>query len=142
VIEQPPPAEVGPLTSDPNRSEDTALIEVALSRHMTDNATAAVAELSVQLDRADRRIAVRGELDLATVPVLVRTMATLRELDPGDSTIDLSGLTFIDAAGVGCLVDHAAQVTALGAKISMVGATSRVRRVFDIVGLVELLQAA
>ncbi len=77
---------------------------------------------------------------MATVPVLAQVLAILRNLDPGDSAIDLSGVTFIDAAGLGCLVDHAARVSAFGAKASIVGATPRVRRVFDIAGLGALAQ--
>ncbi len=116
------------------------MIDAALPsapRHEQSEPTAA---LAVQLDRSERRISVRGELDMATVPVLAQVMARLLDLNPGGDIIDLSGVTFIDAAGLGCLVGHAAQVAALGAKISVVGVSPRVRRVFDIVGLDELLE--
>lgn len=98
--------------------------------------------LAVQLDRSERRISVRGELDMATVPVLAQVMAMLLDLAPGDSTIDLSGVTFIDAAGLGCLVEHAAQLAAVGAKVRVVDVTPHVHRVFDLVGLGGLLEAS
>lgn len=100
------------------------------------------APLAVHLDRTERRVSVTGELDMATVPLLAQVMAMLLDFDRGDSTVDLSGVTFIDASGLGCLVDYAAQLAAAGAKFSVVDATPRVHRVFDMVGLGDLLEAS
>ena len=50
-----------------------------------------------------------GEIDFAAVPVLADAMYQLIDLQPGDSTIDLAGVSFIDAAGLGCLVGFANQ---------------------------------
>lgn len=117
------------------------LIEAALLVPTADNDVADTAELSVQLDRAERRITVRGEFDLAGVPALADVMALQIALDPGDTTIDLSGVSFIDAAGMGCLVGFANQLAEYGSKVSLMGASARLRRVFDIVQLGGLLQA-
>lgn len=77
---------------------------------------------------------------MATVQVLAEAIATLLDLGPGDTTIDISGTTFIDAAGLNCLVEYSTQVGARGAKMTVVGATPRVRRVFDLVNLGDLLE--
>lgn len=69
-------------------------------------------------------------------------MAKLLDVNPGSSTIDIGGLTFIGAAGLTCLLDFAGQLTARGATTSVVGATPRLRRVFRIVGLTHLLEAS
>lgn len=98
--------------------------------------------LAVQLDRSERHITVRGELDMASVPVLADMMALLLDVNPGDSMIDICGLSFIDAAGLGCLVGFANQLAVSGSKISVVGASPRLRRVFDLVQLGGLLQAS
>jgi anti-anti-sigma factor len=103
---------------------------------------APLAAFDVQLDRSERRICVGGELDMATVPVLARAMALLLDIDPVDSIVDLAGLTFIDAAGLGCLVRYAAQISARAGKTTLVGVTPRVARVFDIGGLRHLLEAS
>jgi anti-anti-sigma factor len=101
----------------------------------------AISGLAVQLDRSARRVTVRGELDLATVPGLNDAMALLLRVNPGDSTIDIAGLSFIDAAGLSCLLAHSQLLAAVGAKISIVGAIPRLRRIFDIVSIGDLLQA-
>ena len=115
----------------------------ARSLSATETGNAAVSdELSVHLDRSERRITVCGEIDFAAVPELADAIHQLIDLDPGDSTIDLAGVTFIDAAGLGCLVGFANQLANSDAKISVVGASDRLRRVFDIVQLGGLLKAS
>lgn len=100
-----------------------------------------VSRLAVQLDRSERRLTVRGELDLATVPGLNDAMALLLHVNPGDSTLDIAGLSFIDAAGLSCLVVHSQLLAAAGARFTIVGAIPRFRRIFDIVSIGDLLQA-
>lgn len=96
--------------------------------------------LEAQLDRADRRITARGELDYAAARVLADLMDTVIVLDPGDSTIDLAGVDFLDAGGVGVLVGFANQLADLGARLTLTGARPRLRRVFDLVGLIGMLE--
>jgi len=115
---------------------------VSLSATEAGNDAAVFAELSVQLDRSERRITVCGEIDFAAVPVLADAMHQLIDLDPGDSTIDLAGASFIAAAGLGCLVGFANQLANSDAKISVVGASDRLRRVFDIVQLAGFLKSS
>jgi ABC-type transporter Mla MlaB component len=53
-----------------------------------------------RLDRSGPRIALHGELDVAAAPELARLNGEARP-----STVDLAGVTFIDAAGIGNLVN-------------------------------------
>lgn len=109
----------------------------------TDAADACVFdELRVQLDCAGRRVTVTGELDSAGAPVLAEVMKMLLAANPGDSIVDLTGVSMIGAAALGVLVDFGNQLAATGAKVSVAGATPRVRRVFDLVGLDALLEAS
>jgi anti-anti-sigma factor len=98
---------------------------VSLSAPETGNDAAVFAELAVHLDRSERRITVCGEIDFAAVPVLADAMYQLIDLEPGDSTIDLAGVSFIAAAGLGCLVGFANQLANSDAKITVVGASDR-----------------
>jgi len=107
-----------------------------------EDAASAHPVLDVRLERPERRIRVRGELDCANVGVLTSAMTTLLDLGPGDTTVDLRGLSFADATGLGALVDFAKQVRVSGARLSVVGATPELRRVFDLVGLRELAATA
>lgn len=97
-------------------------------------------DFSVQLDQSTRRITVRGELDLWTVPVLAGVLAQLLDLDFGETTLDFAGVSFIDAAGLGCLAGFANKLAEGGATLSISGVSARLRRVFDIVELGGLLQ--
>lgn len=115
---------------------------MSLSAPEAANDAAVFTELSVQLDRSERRITVCGEIDFAAVPVLADAMHQLIDLDPGDSTIDLAGVSFIAAAGLGCLVGFANQLANSDAQITVVGASNRLRRVFDIVQLGGLLKSS
>lgn len=145
MIEHPPPAtatadtEAAPRTSvAPSPNGHRPPIDVPLST-TADNDTHSCVDLVVQLDRAERRITMRGELDIATVALLTDAMTRLCQSNTGDTTIDIGGLSFIDAAGLGCLVAFANQLVGLGASLSMVGGTARLRRVFDLVQLGGLL---
>ena len=120
---------------------DLSLPEAALANYLgrPDRPT-------VRFDRAERRLTVRGELDAAATPMLAEVMAEVMavapDTEPGDIMVDLTGVRFIDAAGLGALVGYANHLAARGAKLSVVGASPRLRRVFDIVQLGGLLQAS
>lgn len=96
--------------------------------------------LSAHLDRAQRRITLCGELDAGAAPAVVDALAMLPDTGQSDITIDLAGVSFIDAAGVSCLADCAKHRADRGAKVNLVGASARLRRVFDLVQLDALLQ--
>ena len=63
--------------------------------------TSGSGQLQIDLDVAHARVALTGELDLATVPVLREAAAVLLSETAEEITIDLGGLQFIDAAGLG-----------------------------------------
>lgn len=88
------------------------------------------------------RIAVAGEIDLATSPQLrvVMLAAIDAAMPSGDVTIDLAHVTFIDASGVGVLVTgrEAARCRRVGFTVK--NAQCGVQRVLDILGLTTTLQ--
>jgi anti-anti-sigma factor len=51
----------------------------------------------------ERRYRLRGELDLATTATLERELAGVVDT-PGDVTLDLSALTFLDSSGIRSLL--------------------------------------
>lgn len=89
------------------------------------------------------RIAIRGELDFTSreevlgrlVPAVVGTTGRLVELD-------LSGVTFLDAAGVGTLIAayHAAEARGLALHIS--GAAGTVQQILEVTGATDVLRGA
>ncbi|MDT4977629.1 MAG: hypothetical protein QOF95_2650 [Pseudonocardiales bacterium] len=95
------------------------------------NATASADPvLAVQLDLYERRISLRGRVDNKNVEVLADVTATLIALNPGDSTVDISGVSVIDAAGIACIANLGNELAAIGADFKVVGAAARQRRRF------------
>jgi anti-anti-sigma factor len=76
-----------------------------------------------------------GEFDLAGVP---RLLSVLARLD-GDVELDCSGLTFIDAAGLGTLVKAHEACAARGARLVVVDPSRAVTRLLRLVGLDTVL---
>lgn len=98
--------------------------------------------LDVHVDSQRRRVTPFGELDAVSSPMLVKAVAMLVRVCPGDSTLDLAHVTFIDAGGLGNLVRLYTEVAAQGARLSVVGSTPRVQRIFAIAGLARMLRSA
>ena len=82
-------------------------------------------------------LAVEGELDLYTSPLVVDAidMAATR----GAVVLDLRPLTFIDASGVGAILS-AHQRLETGPGLSLVPGPANVQRVFELCGLLTVLE--
>jgi anti-anti-sigma factor len=102
--------------------------------------TSGSGQLQIDLDVAHARVALTGELDLATVPVLREAAAVLLSETAEEITIDLGGLQFIDAAGLGEIVCLRATLIAAGRQLTLRRPSPRIRRTFTIGGLAELLR--
>jgi anti-anti-sigma factor len=61
-------------------------------------------DFDVYIDHRTRCVEVVGDLDIATVSLLVDAATSLRTEPPRDMTIDLDSVTFIGATGFGALV--------------------------------------
>jgi anti-sigma B factor antagonist len=80
-------------------------------------------------------IAVGGELDIATKPALVTFLQdNLRDSDDR-VTLDLSGLKFIDAGGLGLLVGVRVRAQRQDTVLSLIGTSDHFRRLLQITGL-------
>jgi anti-anti-sigma factor len=84
----------------------------------------------------EQRIAVKGELDLAAAPDLLRRLDAAIEADPGgDVVVDLRSATFIDSTGLGVLVACRHRSVTAGGTLTVVHLAPNVRRVFEATGL-------
>jgi anti-anti-sigma factor len=88
------------------------------------------------------RVAVTGEVDLATAPALrERLLGVLHEQSPDLIDVDLAGVTFLDCAGIGALVAvHNAAVQA-GRRMRVTRPQPIVRRVLEVTGLLGVFTA-
>lgn len=90
-----------------------------------------------------------AEVDVATADELRSELATAvkRHLAAADArsvplTIDLSAVTFLDSTGLGAILDADRAVRAAGGRLELVGLQPTVRRVLEVTGVWDHLQAA
>ncbi|HEY7932633.1 MAG TPA: STAS domain-containing protein [Solirubrobacteraceae bacterium] len=75
-----------------------------------------------------------GELDLSTVGALEATIASITAKDPERLIFDLSGLRFMDSAGIAVLVDTARKLP-----VQLRDPSPIIRRVVELTGLSDVL---
>ena len=82
-----------------------------------------------------------GEFDIAAVPDVRRVIreAASQVAPPVHVTIDLSEVSFIDAAMLGALVTERHRLRDAGGDLVVAGVNDWVRRIIDICGLAETL---
>jgi anti-sigma B factor antagonist len=93
--------------------------------------------LTSVLDNDAYLVRVGGEVDMYTAPQL---RDYLSQLDAGDVVIDLSDVGFLDSLGVAVLVKANERTKRAGQTFTIVGASARIRKIFELTGLGELLQ--
>jgi anti-sigma B factor antagonist len=94
--------------------------------------------MHIAVDPQASLIEVAGELDMSGVGLL-RSAARLARIGAPSCTIDISRLTFIDAAGLGCLRTIGDELRRDRTALLVTGATPQIRRTFGLVGLEGLL---
>ena len=82
-----------------------------------------------------RTLAVSGEIDIATAPGLRRELETLIAEAHSPAVLDLSAVTFIDAAGLSELVAAKRKVAHTDVEIVLVDPSAPCRRILEVTGL-------
>jgi anti-sigma B factor antagonist len=83
-----------------------------------------------------------GEIDIATAPAIRRFL--MAAISGGDVhlAVDLSGVAFIDAAGIGVFVAAANRAREAGGSLSLLAPSPQVRRILDVLHLDAILPTA
>lgn len=84
-------------------------------------------------------MAVSGELDLATAPLLWDAVAPLVPRAPAELVVDLRRTTFMDAAGLGTLVRAAQALAPAGCRVVLRSPAPVVRRLLEVAGVGPVL---
>jgi anti-sigma B factor antagonist len=85
-------------------------------------------------------LALSGELDLLSSPILERAFESVYESDAELILIDLRRLEFMDSTGLHRLVAAQHRATQSGRRFGVVrGAAEQVQRLFDLTGVADLL---
>jgi anti-sigma B factor antagonist len=85
-------------------------------------------------------VAVHGEVDLLTAPELETHLRAAAGQINGDITIDLSGVTFMDSAGMNVLVRVFKLLDAERRALRLVNACVPVRRALEVGGVATFAQ--
>jgi anti-sigma B factor antagonist len=86
-------------------------------------------------------VVARGEIDVATSPLLRSEFATVLAREPKEITLDLHDVSFIDSSGLGVLVGALKRLRESGGdRFVIVGAQDAVRKIFSITGLNTLFE--
>lgn len=96
--------------------------------------------LDVTQDQPDTTlICVTGELDLATAPELRETLRAATTASPGQVTVDLRDVSFLDAAGLDVLIDTHQRLEDAGGHLQIRCTNERVLRVIRLMRLDAVL---
>lgn len=88
-------------------------------------------------------LALRGELDMAGVAlVTARVAAALARPGVTGVDLDLGAVTFLDSAGLNCLLKAQAEAVAAGVPLQVAAASPGVQRVVELAGVTDLVTDA
>jgi anti-sigma B factor antagonist len=90
--------------------------------------------------RRSKRVAAEGEVDAVTAGRLAAAIGTALAGGTSRVTVDLSGVSFLDAAGVHALAAGRLQAISAGSRMSVVATHRAVLRPLRIAGLAAILQ--
>ncbi len=83
---------------------------------------------------------IRGTLDVGSIRPVLQLVRKLELRGAQTLTIDLEGVTFIDAAGLRVLTTSRQRARAFGCSLVLSNPSRRVRRLLDLCGLEHLFQ--
>lgn len=95
-----------------------------------------------QQDGDVHSLAPRGELDVASAPVLEAELRRVESLAPSAILLDLSGLTFMDSTGIRVLAGAHERALPQAYGISFLSGPPAVQRVIELSGLRAVLPFA
>lgn len=97
--------------------------------------------IQVNLEEIDNNLTgfIRGEIDAHTAPVLREKLEAYQNQDGLKAVLDLSDVDYMDSTGLGVFVAFYKSVNAKGGHVKLKGLSSRLKRLFDITGLGEIM---
>ena len=93
-------------------------------------------------DPLSAAVVLDGEIDISTAPAIRRLLMAAISGGNVHLAVDMSGVTFIGAAGIGVLVAAANRARQAGGSLSLLAPSRQVRRLLDILHLDAILPAA
>lgn len=97
--------------------------------------------IQVELKEAGGKLTgfIRGEIDAHTAPVLREKLEQHQNIEGLNAELDLSDVDYMDSTGLGVFVAFYKSVNAKGGHVKLKGLSSRLKRLFDITGLGDIM---
>jgi anti-sigma B factor antagonist len=98
--------------------------------------------LQLETEEADSyvRLALSGELDIASAPQVEEALNRIEANQPGLILIDLRGLEFMDSTGLRTVVSADSRAREEGRRLAVVRGPEQVERIFTVTRLNERLE--
>ena len=98
-------------------------------------------DLQVELleENSVQRFKIVGEIDAFTAPILRERLETAEKTIDTQAELDLSDVNYMDSTGLGVFVGFYKAVKANGGHVKIVGVNTRLKKLFDITGLGEVM---
>ena len=93
-------------------------------------------------DPLSAAVVLDGEIDIATSPAIWESLMAAINAGNVHLAVDMSGVTFIGAAGIGVLVAAANRAREAGGGLSLLAPSRQVRRLLDVFDLDAILPIA
>lgn len=99
--------------------------------------------MNLQVDLVEensiQRFKIVGEIDAFTAPKLKECLASVENVGNMQAELDLSEVGYMDSTGLGVFVGFYKAVKANGGHVKIVGVNTRLKRLFEITGLAEVM---
>jgi len=83
---------------------------------------------------------ITGEIDAYTAPVLKERLATVQDEKSVQVELNLSEVSYMDSTGLGVFVGFYKRVSANEGNLKITGLNARLKRLFEITGLDEIME--
>ena len=93
------------------------------------------ADFSITVEGQSILVKLRGDIDMDTAPRLTECLSTIR----GHVWVDCAGLDFLDSSGIQAFIRAHRAFEARGDRLILRDVPAPIRRVFDIVGVTDVL---
>ncbi|WP_210470840.1 anti-sigma factor antagonist [Sporosarcina sp. 6E9] len=97
--------------------------------------------LKVEMSKEDhvQHFHITGEIDAFTAPLLKEKLATVQDIPGLQAELNLIDVTYIDSTGLGVFVGFYKRLKANDGYVKITGVSDRIKRLFEITGLDEVI---
>ncbi|OEH93072.1 STAS domain-containing protein [Bacillus solimangrovi] len=86
-----------------------------------------------------KEVKIYGEVDAFTAPKLRESLIPLTEESGASISVDLSNVNYMDSTGLGVFIGSLKSSHHHGSSLKLYGMTARVERLFEITGLMDIM---